>query len=91
LAHAYALTSALALNVVSAADAAIAVPLPPLNADADAAAAALPHLVVIHCRTHHLESIFVSAIFPCCLSLAAALLLPLSTAMEYHSSPLPQR
>jgi hypothetical protein len=85
-APAHALTSALTFKVISAADAAIAVPLPPLNADADAALAALPVITVIHCRPYHLELIVASAIFPCCPRFAAALLLPLVAAIKYHSS-----
>jgi hypothetical protein len=77
---------AFTFKVVSATDAAIAVPLPPLNADADAAIAASPVIAVIHYRPHHLELIVASAIFPHCLHLAAALLLPLVAAIKLHSS-----
>jgi hypothetical protein len=86
-ARARALTSALTFKVISAADAAIAVSLPPLNADVDAAVAASPVITVIHCRPRHLELIFVFTTLlvalalpppPCCL-----LLLPLNnTAHE---------
>jgi hypothetical protein len=85
-ARARALTSAFTFEVVSAADAAIAVPLPPLNADVDAAIVASPVISVIHCCPRHLELIFVFTTLlvaltlpppPCCL-----LLLPLNTTAQ---------
>jgi hypothetical protein len=90
-AHTRALTSALAFNVVSAADAVITVPSPPINTDADAATTALLLIAIIHCCPHHLELIVASTIFPCCTCRAAVLLLPLSTTIKYHSSPLSQK
>jgi hypothetical protein len=80
-----ALTSALTFKVISAADAA-AVPLPPLNADVDAAVAASPVIAVIHCCPRHLKLIVVFTTLlvalalpppPCCL-----LLLPLNTTAQ---------
>jgi hypothetical protein len=85
-ARARALTSALTFKVVSTADAAFAVPLPPLNADVDAAVAASLFIAVIHCRPRHLELIVVFTTLlialalptpPCCL-----LLLPLNTTAQ---------
>jgi hypothetical protein len=86
-ARAHALTSALTFQVISATDDAIAVPLPPLNVDADAAVAASPVIAVINCRPYHFELIVASAIFPHCPCLDAALLLPLVATIKYHSSP----
>jgi hypothetical protein len=84
----HALNSTLTFKVVSVADAAItiAAPLPPLNADADAAVTASLVIAVIHCCPCHLQLIVESAIFPHCPYLAAASLLPLVAAIEYHSS-----
>jgi hypothetical protein len=85
-ARACALTSALTFKVASAADAAIAVPLPPFNADVDAAVAASPVIAVIHCRPCHFKLIVVFTTLlvalalpppPCCL-----LLLPLNTTAQ---------
>jgi hypothetical protein len=87
LARTPAFTSTLTFKVISATDTAIAVPLPLLNVDADAAVAASPVIAVIHCRLHHLELIVASAIFPHCPRLAAALLFHLVATIKYHSSP----
>jgi hypothetical protein len=81
------LTSALTFKVISAADAAIAVPLPPLNADADAAVAASSVIAVIHCRPCHLKLIVASAIIPHCPRLAATSPLPFVADIKLHSSP----
>jgi hypothetical protein len=57
-------------------------PLPPLNADADAAVIASPVVAVIYCHPHHLELIVMSIIFSHCPCLTPALLLPLVAAIE---------
>ncbi len=90
-ARARALTSALTFKIVSATDTAIAVLLPLLNADVDAAVATSLVVAVIHCRPRHLEMIVVFtttllvalALPPpsCCL-----LLLPLNTTAQEPSS-----